>query len=79
MKGIGTKDKDLIRLIVCRYEVNYFSHLNQQYLIIYILFNNKKIDLPRIKSEYKQIYGKSLYEAVDIIHCIICLYNLILI
>jgi hypothetical protein len=42
MKGLGTKDDDLIRLLVCRAEV----------------------DLPQIKHEYKQAYGKSLYDVV---------------
>ncbi|CAF1014249.1 unnamed protein product [Brachionus calyciflorus] len=42
MKGIGTNDETLIRLIVSRAE----------------------IDLDRIKYEYEEMYGKSLYDAV---------------
>ncbi len=42
MKGAGTKDDDLIRILVSRSE----------------------IDMAAIKSEYKRIYNKSLYDAL---------------
>jgi len=42
MKGIGTKDDDLVRILVSRCE----------------------IDLPEIKYEYKNAYGKNLYDRV---------------
>jgi hypothetical protein len=42
MKGLGTKDNDLIRVLVSCAE----------------------IDLQAIKTEYKRLYGKNLYDVV---------------
>lgn len=75
MKGMGTKDNNLIRLLIMRAEVKnhhlnliFISNLKRACLVLacFLLLNNNKIkvDLPVIKQQYEQIYGKSLYKTV---------------
>ena len=63
MKGAGTKDDDLIRLLVCRAEVFYIIYFYKIYFTLLIIIFNKH-DLAGIKFQYKALYGKSLYDAV---------------